>query len=259
MNCPKCKKNKSNILKEKFLENKTIRERNCPVCDFFFTTNEKIILLKKQKPRPNKLFMNYRFYLYGYFRLFTMFEARDRLIDKAGGLSKARKKYDAWILDKTKGGKNQVFIAEYKNTNKGKIQKKRFITKPLGKKESIELILSYPQYWIYKKSIFKNFNLDNSDIKTITENLLEKGLKDWKKNLHTQKEKLLIMKTSDEIEDFHKSVSHYLKKNEDEYNLEFFRNYKIDSKYSPFDANDIVFIKKYWNDKHNWSLFQHSK
>ncbi|WP_440911734.1 NrdR family transcriptional regulator [Candidatus Pelagibacter sp.] len=259
MLCPKCKKIKSNILNEKFLENKIVRERNCPNCDFSFTTNEKIVLLKKQKPRPNKLFMNYRFYLYGQFRLWAMLLAKNNLIEKAGGIETVKKKYDGWYLTKTPSGKNEIYIADFKSTKKGKITNKKYKEKPIGKKETIELILSFPEYWNYKKYIFKNLKLNDSDIEIISKNLSGKSLKIWKKDFHNQNEKLLIMKTTDEIEDFHKSVSHYLKKKENEYNQDFYKNYKVESIFSPISTHQMKIFKDWWNNHHYWSLFLNSR
>ena len=160
MLCPRCKKQETSIAdkKQDIKSNLVLRNRYCPKCDFTFSTNEKIKIIKKRKPRPEKLLMNFRFYLYGMYRIAAILDTENKLFKSQGGKDKAKFDVIRWV--QTSSGKSKVILADVKYKNNKKIfntSVERYLER---KKETIEHILSFDCYWLYKNSIINtNFNL----------------------------------------------------------------------------------------------------
>ena len=225
MICPKCKKQQSSakIIKQDKKTNVVLRNRYCSHCDFSFSTHEKIKNIKKRKPRLDKLFMNYRFYLYGCFRVLAMRKTRADLtslmfkkIVKPG--EKLGKFFDGSGYYNAPSGKRGWY---FKLKNKDRVLQKN----TEHKKKTIQNILKIENYWRKRNSCSynKKDQISDEDINLIVSKLEKSEVKKWPTS--TNQEKNLQNKVLDEIDDFHKSVSSYLVKKETEYNQEFFINY----------------------------------
>ena len=218
MICPSCKKQETSIANKKqdSKANVVLRSRYCPNCDFTFSTHEKIKIIKKRKPRPNKLLMNYRFFLYGCLRVLTFKDTHLRLHKSLGGAFKFNNKFDEFGFV-NKAGKTGVYYTDKKIKDSEKKDSEK-VSKLMaeGKKLTIQRILSGPNYWKYKNHLMKNDQISDDEIEILTSRLTELSLKQWKKSSKSDEENKLCNKALDELEHFHKSVSMYIKKKEKE-------------------------------------------
>lgn len=256
MLCPNCKKQETSydIIKQDKKTNVVLRNRYCSKCDFSFSTSEKIKIIKKRKPRPDKLFMNYRFYLYGAFRILALIDARDSLDKSLGGIDAIIKKFDEFGFV-SQAGKSGVYYADKKIKGSEKVVD----SMAEGKKKTIQTILSGVYYWKYKNHLMKNDKISEDEIEIITSRLAELGLKQWKKSSKSDEENKLCNKVLDELENFHKSIATYIKKKEKEYNQDFFINYRIENKFHPWNSKELKFFSKYWKKERNWELYLYSR
>lgn len=217
MICPKCKKQETTEIKINKQNKDVQRERYCPGCDFSFSTVEKIKSYKKRKPRLKKLLMNYRFYMYGVHRVLKFWQTYKKIVKNIN--SKNLNSFDIGFVKKT--GKPGIYLHN-------KISKKTYVQNPERKKQTIENIIGHPSYWMYKNFLFNKEIIYESDIEIISKRLKEDSLKKWRtqaiKN-KSVKERNLSDMVWNELEEFHKSVSTYIHK--EEFNREFFINYKL--------------------------------
>lgn len=217
MICPNCKKQETTEVKINKQNKDVQRERYCSGCDFSFSTVEKIKNFKKRKPRLKKLLMNYRFYIYGVHRVLKLAQAYKEITKNI--TSKNLKNFGIGFVKNT--GKSGIYLHN-------KISKKTYVQNPERKKQTIENIISHPSYWIYKNSLFKKEIISESDIEIISKRLKENSLKKWRiQAIKTGsiKERNLADMVWKELEEFHKSVSTYIHK--EEFNRDFFINYKL--------------------------------
>jgi hypothetical protein len=217
MICPKCKKQETTEVKINKQHKDVQRERYCSGCDFSFSTVEKIKSYNKRKPRLKKLLMNYRFYMYGLHRVIKLAQVYNKITQNI--TSKNLNSFDIGFVMNT--GKSGIYLHNKKS-------KKTYVQNPERKKQTIENIISHPSYWTYKNSLFNKEIISESDIEIISKRLKEGSLKKWRiQAIKTGsiEEKNLADIVWKELEEFHKSVSTYIHK--EEFNREFFINYKL--------------------------------
>lgn len=247
MICPNCKKQETTELKINKNDKEVLRERYCPHCDFSFTSVEKIKSFKKRKPRADKLLMNLRFYIYGTIRAFETYRTYRKIKKKVKLNKLADVKYSTF----SKSGKTGIHAIDSKT-------KKEIILKTEKKKETIEKALLEAIYWNYKNKLFnKNPIISNEEISIINNRLLKYGLKKWRTLAYKNKsevEKRLANIVMTELEDFHKSVSTYIKS--DEYNRNFFLNYYNKEASNLSDKEDYwKETSDMWEDDIYWALY----
>jgi len=255
MLCPKCKKQQSlaNFIKQDKKTNVVLRNRYCAKCDFSFSTYEKIKKINKRKPRPDKLFMNFRFYLYACIRLVAINQTYIRLYKSLGGEESISRKFDEFGFIKTKAGKSGVYYADKKSHGGGKV----FEGMVEKKKATIQNILKGGTYWRYRNHIFKKNQISNEEIKVITDNLHEQDLKKWEKSKKTDIENKLCKMVWNELNNFHKSVSMYIKSKE--YNQDFFVNYQIEKQFSPWSLEQTKHLSEIWKEQRTWDFYVNAR
>jgi len=262
---PKCNNSKTNVKSEKqeIKRNEVLRNRYCSKCDTSFSTKEKINIITKKKPRPDKLLMNFRFYIYGNERVAAATDAKIFLTDYIIK-NKQEKKYNLTGWNQTKSGKVAAYAAHAdKKTNKTQIirnNKPKYneytYVKIETKKYTIEKILSKNLYWYYRNSILKKDQISKEEIEIICSRIDKLGMKKWYKNMKNNKSEYMLWdKVKNELESFHKSVSEYIIKLEKEYNRNFFINYKIENKFSPWTEEQAKSISDLWKTDHCWNKY----
>ena len=256
MLCPNCKKQEtsSDIIKQDKKTNVVLRNRYCSKCDFSFSTHEKIKIIKKRKPRPDKLFMNYRFYLYGCFRIIALKDTHLRLNKSLGGEYKINKKFNEIEFGfVNKAGKSGVYYADKKIKDREKVSQ----LMAEGKKQTIENVIAGVYYWKYRNHLMKNDQISDDEIEILTSRLAELGLKQWKKSSKSDEENKLCNKALDELEHFHKSVSMYIKNKE--YNQNFFINYRVENEFHPWNSKELKFLSEYWKEEISWQFYFYAR
>ncbi len=262
---PKCNNTKTDTKSEKqeVKGKEVLRNRYCSKCDTSFSTKEKINNITKRKPRPDKLLMNFRFYMYGNERVAAANDAKryltNQLIKK-----KEDKKYNTMGWGKSKSGKVAVYAAHldkkpdkeqiFKN-KKSKYNKFTYV-KIEAKKHTLERILSTNLYWLYRNSILKKEQISKDEIEIICSRIDKLGIKKWNISMKNNKSEYMLWdKVRNELENFHKSVSEYLVKLEKEYNQSFFINYKIEKKFSPESEKLLRTISDPWKTDRCWNTY----
>jgi len=262
---PKCNNTRTDIKSEKqeVKGKEVLRNRYCSKCDTSFSTKEKINIITKRKPRPDKLLMNFRFYIYGNKRVVAATDAKlylaDQIIKK-----KQEKKYNTMGWGKSKSGKVAAYAAHidkkldaarYSIDNKSKYNKFTYV-KIETKKYTVEKILSANLYWHYRNSILKKDQISKEEIKIICSRIDKLGIKEWNKSMKNNKsEYMLWNKARNELENFHKSVSEYIVKKEKEYNQNFFINYRVEKKFSPWTEEESKKMSDNWKTDHCWKKY----
>ena len=109
---PKCNNTRTDTKSEKqeIKRNEVLRNRYCSKCDTSFSTKEKINIITKKKPRPDKLLMNFRFYIYGNERVAAATDAKTYLAEQIIK-KKQEKKYNLMGWGKSKSGKVAAYAA----------------------------------------------------------------------------------------------------------------------------------------------------
>ena len=108
---------------------------------------------------------------------------------------------------------------------------------------------------------YAGYGLTNDDIKTISLRLKNSNLKKWRIKTIKEgdiKERNLADMVWKELEEFHKSVSTYIKT--EEYNRDFFINYKLfeglDLKdLGKYDLPEVNKMKDYWKKDEFWQFY----
>lgn len=252
MFCPKCKKAKISTIKATENKNNSIsRKKYCYKCDLEFESIEKIKSLGTRKPRLSKILMNFRFYVYGNYRVAEAFRTLLTLQKQSG------KKIDQYYYS-TKKGRVSFVAKEFKSMNGKKMEK--VFSKSLEKKiVTIEKILSSKDYWNFKNYIFPKTKLTDDQISTINENFIKHGLKKWRKKAYSEKindEKILTDMVYKERQQYLKSVAMYI--SSDEYNQEFFINYKLDKKIDRKLAEEVE-NNNLWKQQITWNYYTYSR
>jgi len=263
---PKCNNTRTDIKSEKqeVKGKEVLRNRYCSKCDTSFSTKEKINIITKRKPRPDKLLMNFRFYMYGTYRQWKFLTALNELEESQGGLSKIKNKFSGWGAIK-KSGKSGVALTPLGSDGNINIKNKKIfnsITKKMieGKKKTIQFILSSSVYWKYKNFIMKKELIKDYEIEIINSRLNKLDVKKWKIKAITKKNKIeseLCNKVIDEIYDFQKSVSMYI--NNKEYDQNFYINYKIEEKFSIWNSAETKVLSDNWKSERTWFRYINSK
>ena len=254
MICPSCKKQETSIANKKqdSKANVVLRSRYCPNCDFTFSTHEKIKIIKKRKPRPDKLLMNYRFFLYGCGRMMALVDTKYNLHKSLGGYDKIKKNFDEGGFVK-QAGKSGIYYVDKKIKGSEKIT--RLMAE--RKKITIQTILSGIYYWKYKNHIMKSDQISNDEIEIICSRLTNLGIKKWKNSSKSNEENKLCNMALDELEHFHKSVSMYIKNKE--YNQNFFINYRVENEFHPWNSKELKFMSEYWKEERNWEFYFYAR
>ncbi len=264
---PKCNNTKTDTKSEKqeVKGKEVLRNRYCSKCDTSFSTKEKINKITKRKPRPDKLLMNFRFYIYGIERVAAATDAKQYLTNQIIK-KKEEKKYNT-IGWRKKSGKVFAFVAhEDKKLNVPSYSidppdpfdtdNKYTYVKIETKKHTIEKLLSTNLYWLYRNSILKKDQISKDEIEIICSRIDKLGIKKWNISMKNNKSEYMLWdKARNELENFHKSVSEYLVKLVKEYNQSFFINYKIEKKFSPWTEEHAKFISDLWKTDHQWKTY----
>ena len=229
MSCPnpKCNNSKTNIKSEKqeIKRNEVLRNRYCSKCDTSFSTKEKINIITKKKQEKKYNLMGWGKSKSG--KVAAYAAHTDKKIDKA-----------------------QIFT-----NNKSKYNRFTYV-KIETKKYTIEKILSKNLYWYYRNSILKKDQISNEEIEIICSRIDKLGMKKWYKNMKNNKSEYMLWdKVKNELENFHKSVSEYIIKLEKEYNQNFFINYKIEKKFSPWTEEQAKSISDVWKTDDCWNKY----
>ena len=262
---PKCNNTRTDIKSEKqeVKGKEVLRNRYCSKCDTSFSTKEKINIITKNKPRPDKLLMNFRFYIYGNERVAAATDAKTYLADQIIK-KKQEKKYNLMGWGKSKSGKVAAYAAHTdKKIDKAQIfrnKKSKYneftYVKIETKKYTVEKILSTNLYWYYRNSILKKDQTSKEEIEIICSRINKFGIKKWYKNMKNNKSEYMLWdKVKNELENFHKSVSEYIIKLEKEYNQNFFINYKIEKKFSPWTEEETKSISDLWKTDDCWNKY----
>ena len=253
MICPNCKNEITTIKARETSNNSILRKKYCYKCDVTYQTIETIKTPKAQrKPRPSKILMNFRFYVYGNYRLAEALRTFISLTNQH-----PQKNKDEYTVSNNKG--RISFIAkDFKNQNGKKTEK--IFKKTMEKKiVTIEKILSSKDYWNYKNHLFSKNKLTDDQIIIINQNFIKHGLKKWRKKAYSEKnedEKILVNLVYKERQQYLKSVAMYIKS--DEYNQEFFKNYKIDKKVDGKLGKQIE-LASYWSQQIAWHYYSISR
>lgn len=228
MICPECKKNNTSVVNsnyDKFV-NAIKRDRYC-ICGNKFITYEinqsefksqtskiqktfKKVNKVKRKAREDTIWKNFRFIFYAVFRMGAAYKVMTENFNK--------NVYGKTFEGVKKGGKIYWTINEPG-------MKKAVTYKTEKKKETINSILKWKQYWMFRNKLLKDKPITDMENKD---------------------------KVRAEAQQFYKSVCQYIK-NDEEYNREFFSNaYKL--LFSKNLGNNEKMQKAWLNDDH-WKVW----
>ena len=249
MICPKCKKKETSILKTLYesLTNTVKRQRKCndDNCGNLFVTYEidksglksksakilksSIQLKKKRKPTVKENWIDFKVFLYGFMRLTAIISSSISAVDK---FDKKFKSGKDTFLTAEKSPNKKSFFSVFNTTNKDYSR-----VKIEGVKQTIKKCIGMKIYWETKKKLFKNIIIPDLKQKRIRMNIRD---------------------ISDEINQYNRSITSYVRKEKYDTPDFFNNNHYFDKIINDFDLKitkeevEILRTKLFTSQKWIW-------